>query len=93
MNRVVLMAIILFIGLIWFSAFAASCGPGIGGGLFGPSWGAPTFIGGGGWNRGGWDRGSTPSSGGSSSQPSAPAGRSSGGSISGGGTRGGSGGK
>jgi len=96
-NRVVLIAIFVLIVAIWFSAFTNACAAGASGGFFGPSFGAPIFIGGGGWNRGGWDRGgfggSTGGSSGSSRPaPSAPS-RSSGGSIGGGGIRGGFGGK
>ncbi len=89
-NRVVLLAIVVLIVAIWFSAMANACTPRGYGGFFGPSWGPPIFIGGGGgWNQGGWDRGSV-----SKPAPSAPApSRSSGGTIRGGGIKGGSGGK
>ncbi len=94
MNRTILLAITVLIIGIWFAAFANACTPGAyGGSFFGPSWGPPIFIGGGGWNRGGWDRGSGGSSS-PSTRPSAPStGRSIGGSIGGGGIKGGSGGK
>lgn len=88
MNRVVLVAIILLIAAIWFSAMANACTPrATGGGFWGPSWGPPIFVGGGGWNQGGWDRGTV-------SKPAPAPSRSSGGStIRGGGIKGGSGGK
>lgn len=94
-SRVVLIAVFVLIIAIWFSAFANACTPRGYGGFFGPSFGPPIFIGGGGWNRGGWDRSTSSNSG--SSSPTSPAprspSRSSGGSFGGGGIRGGSGGK
>ncbi len=91
-NRVVLIAMFALIIVIFLSAFANT--PVGYGGFFGPSWGPPIFIGGGGWNRGGWDRGGLGGSSGGSTAPSrsAPS-RSSGGSFGGGGIRGGFGGK